>query len=203
MIQHTIEKVLESDLFELVVVSTDDIEIASISQRVGAQVPFLRRPILAHDKAPTAPVIRDVLRRMEETGVHFDYCCCIYPCVPMLEIDDLISGFEKLRDSPQAEFCYSIAKYEHPIQRAMRKSDNGFMKFLDPEYELTPTQKLETTYHDAGQFYWGKASAWTSGKKMHSDSSLGLILPTWRAIDIDDEEDWKRAEIQWAMLHKT
>lgn len=202
MIQHTIEKLLASNLFRTVVVSTDDSEIARIAKDVGAEVPFLRNSDLSDDRTPTAPVIKDALMQIADAGQHFDYCCCVYPCVPMLEINDLVNGLRELRHVPDAKFCYSITKYEHPIQRSMRKSSSGFLEFLDAQHELTPTQKLETFYHDAGQFYWGTADAWISGAKMHSDSSLGLVMPTWRAIDIDDLDDWRRAEIQWGMLYR-
>ena len=91
------------------------------------------------------------------------------------------------------DFVYPVTEFAHPIQRAMRKLPNGQMQFLNPKYEITRTQDLEKTFHDAGQFYWGKASAWLQNKKMHTDG-LGMEIPNWRVVDIDSIDDWKRAE---------
>jgi len=92
-----------------------------------------------------------------------------------------------------ANFVYPVTEYAHPIQRAMRQLLNGQMQFVNPEYELTRTQDLEKTYHDCGQFYWGKASAWLEHKRMHTDG-FGMAIPNWRVVDIDSMDDWKRAE---------
>ena len=91
-------------------------------------------------------------------------------------------------------YVYPVVEYPHPIFRAMKKSKEGNMKFIYPEYELSRTQDLEQTYHDAGQFYWGRADAWRQLKKMHTDG-LGMVIPYYRVIDIDTEDDWKRAEL--------
>ena len=87
-----------------------------------------------------------------------------------------------------------MTEYSHPTQRAMRRLPTGQMKFLQPEHELTRTQDLESTYHDTGQFYWGRAKSWITHTHMHS-SGVGLIVPSWRVVDIDNEDDWKRAEL--------
>ena len=91
------------------------------------------------------------------------------------------------------DFVYPVTEYAHPIQRAMSRLEDGSMKLLSPEYELTRTQDLEKTYHDAGQFYWGKSASWLAHKKMHTEG-LGMPIPNWRVIDIDTEDDWIRAE---------
>ena len=111
----------------------------------------------------------------------------------MIQIDDLNLAFEILKKN-NANFVYPVTEYAHPIQRSMRMLSNGQMQFLDSKNELTRTQDLETTYHDSGQFYWGKVSSWLEQKKMHTDG-LGMAIPNWRVVDIDCLDDWKRAEI--------
>lgn len=193
MIARAIKVARQSELFEHVIVSTDDDEIADISEAVGAEVPFKRPPDLSDDRTPTVPVIAHAVGHCVGRGWDVSYACCIYPCTPLLEMADLAGAFELAR-AQGADFVYPIAEYAHPIQRAMRRLPSGQMEFLQPEHELTRTQDLEKTYHDAGQFYWGKASAWLAHKRMHS-GGLGYPIPHWRVADIDTEEDWRRAEL--------
>jgi pseudaminic acid cytidylyltransferase len=141
------------------------------------------------------PVIAHAIQACLDLGMEIDYVCCIYPCTPFLRIDDLISTFQIIH-ATKANYIYPVTEFTHPIQRAMRQLKDGSMQFLNPQFELTRTQDLEPTYHDAGQFYWGKASAWLEGKRMHT-AGLGFIVPSWRVVDIDTEDDWKRAEIMF------
>ena len=193
MIAHAITTTLESGLFDHIVVSTDDEEIASIARQWGAEVPFMRTADLADDHTPTVPVIAHAVQSCLNFGWVTDYVCCVYPCVPFLQISDLILALD-LAQAHNADFVYPVAEYAHPIQRAMRQLSGGKMQFLSQEYELTRTQDLEKMYHDAGQFYWGKASAWLEHKRMHTDG-LGMPIPSWRVVDIDSTDDWKRAEL--------
>ena len=144
----------------------------------------------------TLPVIAHAIETCQQIGWNIEYACCLYPCVPLLAISDLSAAFKLLQTSPNS-FVYPVTEYAHPIQRALRFLPDGQMELLHPEHESTRTQDLQTTYHDAGQFYWGRASSWIEHKVMHSIAS-GLIIPTWRVIDIDNDDDWKRAEL----LHK-
>lgn len=198
MIAWTIETAIASGLFEHVIVSTDDDEIAEIAQAFGAELPFMRPAALANDIAPTVPVVAHAVTACEKLGWNADFFCCIYPCAPFTRAEDLIAGFEMLKDSG-SEYVYPIAEYAHPVQRAMIRSKQGGMSFLDPEYELTRTQDLPKTYHDAGQFYWGKSSAWVAMKRMHSEG-LGLVIPHWRVVDIDTLDDWRRAELLYQAM---
>jgi pseudaminic acid cytidylyltransferase len=193
MIAWAISAAKESGLFERIVVSTDDEEIAELAKDWGAETPFVRPANLADDLTPTVPVIAHAVKSCLDFGWAADYICCIYPCVPFLQVSDLIAALD-LAQAQNVDFVYPITEYAHPIQRAMRQLPGGKMQFLSPEYELTRTQDLEKTYHDAGQFYWGKASAWLEHKKMHSDG-LGMPIPNWRVVDIDSTDDWKRAEL--------
>jgi len=192
MIAWAITTALESRLFDHVIVSTDDGEIADIARKWGAETPFVRPVELADDFTPTVPVIAHTVKSCIDKGWVVEYVCCIYPCVPFLQTDDLISAFDLLQKN-NVNFVYPITEYAHPIQRAMRKLPNSQMEFINPEQELTRTQDLEKTYHDSGQFYWGKASAWLEYKRMHTDG-LGMVIPNWRVVDIDSMDDWVRAE---------
>jgi pseudaminic acid cytidylyltransferase len=199
MIAHAIIAAKASGLFVHVIVSTDDEEIAELARLWGAETPFKRPANLADDLTPTVPVIAHAVRACIDNGWPVDYACCIYPCSPFISPDDLIASLTEVRVH-DADFIYPVTEFAHPVQRAMRRLPSGGMQFLSPEFELTRTQDLEKTYHDAGQFYWGKANGWLEHKKMHTDG-LGYPIPNWRVIDIDTEDDWKRAELLFGIVN--
>ena len=193
MIARAIHIARQSGLFAHVVVSTDDDEIAAISRQAGAVTPFIRPPELSDDLTPTVPVIAHAVLTCNDLGWAVQQACCIYPCVPLLHIGDMALALDVLI-AKNADFVYPVTEFAHPVQRAMRRLDTGQMQFLQPQHEMTRTQDLEKTFHDAGQFYWGQADAWLAHKKMHT-AGLGLPIPNWRVVDIDNEDDWKRAEL--------
>lgn len=188
----------QSGLFSHVVVSTDSDEIAQVAQSFGALASEKRPEALSDDWTPTAPVIRHTVLQLEDSGFTVNGVCCIYPCTPLLRAEDLRDGFALLGNTG-ADFVFPVVEYRHPVQRAMYRVGEGKMVLMNPENELTRTQDLEKTYHDAGQFYWGTAESWKSGKNMHSHGH-GLVLPAWRMVDIDTPEDWKRAELFYDVL---
>lgn len=198
MIAWAVSIAQESSLFDQIVVSTDDEEIADVARKWGAITPFMRPPKLADDHTPTVPVIAHAIGACADMGWVADYVCCIYPCVPFMQVGDLVAAFElaRLRD---ADFVYPVTEYAHPIQRAMRQLPSGKMELFNPACEMVRTQDLEKSYHDAGQFYWGKSSAWLKQKKMHSDG-LGIPIPNWRVVDIDSADDWNRAELVYQAI---
>jgi len=196
MLAWAIGHALQSELFDKVIVSTDDEDVADVARAAGAETPFLRPAVLADDLTPTIPVIAHAVEACQENGWCIEYACCIYPCVPFLETSDLTAAFTLLQRY-DTSFVYPVTDYAHPIQRAMRRLPTGQMQLLQPEHELTRTQDLEKTYHDTGQFYWGRANSWTAHTMIHS-AGTGLIIPNWRVVDIDNDDDWKRAEL----LHK-
>ena len=199
MIRWAIDSAFASGLFEKVIVSTDDDEIAQIALAANAEVPFLRPSELADDITPTAPVIAHAIQACQEISWPIDYACCIYPCVPFLQVRDLISSFSLMQEK-KASFSYVVTEYPHPTQRAMYRSSTGKMNFVFPSHELTRTQDLEKTYHDAGQFYWGTVNAWKNDMMMHT-SGLGYVIPSWRVVDIDNDEDWHRAELMYKAMY--
>jgi len=192
MISWSINIAKQSGLFDHIIVSTDDDEVKNIANEWGADTPFMRPDDLADDLTPTVPVIAHAVQSCIDIGLVADYVCCIYPCAPFIQKEDLVEAFDLMKQK-NAEFAYPVAEYAHPIQRAMRKIPSGKMEFISPQFELVRTQDLELTYHDAAQFYWGKASSWLEHKKMHTDG-IGMPIPKWRVVDIDSTEDWLRAE---------
>jgi pseudaminic acid cytidylyltransferase len=191
MIAWAILAAQKSGLFDHIIVSTDDDEIAKVARDWGAETPFVRPDDLADDFTPTVPVVAHAVQACIDLGWQIDYACCIYPCVPFLQVEDLVRALD-LAQVHNAEFVYPVTEYVHPIQRAMRQLPSGGMQLFSPQFELTRTQDLEKSYHDTGQFYWGMTSAWLEHKKMHT-AGIGMPIPSWRVADIDTEDDWIRA----------
>ena len=183
-----------SMLFDHIIVSTDDKEIKSVAENYGASVPFYRPNDLSDDHTSTVPVIAHAIQKVNELlNIKVNYACCIYPCSPLINSNNLIDSF-KIIESTKENFVYPVTKFPHSIYRSMTKSMDGKMNFLFPDYEMTRTQDLEETFHDAAQFYWGKAEAWTQLKKMHTDG-IGMEIPAYTTVDIDNNDDWKKAEL--------
>jgi pseudaminic acid cytidylyltransferase len=195
MIAYAIEAAKESHLFSRIIVSTDDLEVSEISQRYGAEIPFLRPAELADDHTPTVPVVAHAIHELESRGDRYDYVCCLYPCVPFLEGKDLINGLLLLKQG-STDYCFSVGEYYSPIQRALKMSKDGRLSPFFPEFELSRTQDLERAYHDAGQFYWGKKHAWLTNPHIHK-TGVGFPVPWLKASDIDTSEDWARAELMF------
>ena len=193
MISNAIRVAIESELFDHIIVSTDDDEIAEVAVKLGAEVPFIRPQNLSEDGTPTVPVVVDAIDRCTKLGWDFNQVCCLYPCVPFLLPTDLADSWQIFHNS-SAHFCFSIVEYPSPIQRALTINAEGQVKPFFPESELIRTQDLVNTYHDAGQFYWGSKESWLTIDKIHSNA-IGFVMPHWRIIDIDTPDDWRRAEL--------
>lgn len=196
MIVRSIRTALDSGLFERVVVSTDDVEIAEVARAHGAEVPFLRPAELADDFAGTAPVIVHALQQLPD----FDYTCCVYATAPLLQTRYLRQGLELLEQHPDKSFAFSVCSFGFPVQRALALDGQGALQALYPEFRNTRSQDLPEAYQDAGQFYWGRSDAWLRGEVIYSPTSLPVILPRHLVQDIDTLDDWKRAEYLYAAL---
>ncbi|MGY2442532.1 pseudaminic acid cytidylyltransferase [Pseudomonas sp. SDO52101_S400] len=196
MIARSIRTALDSGLFDQVVVSTDDEEIAELAQAHGAQVPFLRPAELADDFTGTAAVIVHALQQLP----HFDYACCVYATAPLLQARFLREGYELLERHPDKSFAFSVTDFGFPVQRALTLDGQGALTAMYPEFRNTRSQDLPAAYQDAGQFYWGRSEAWLRGEILYSPASLPVILPRHLVQDIDTAEDWKRAEYLYAVL---
>lgn len=200
IITWVIEKLAECNLFDQIIVTTDDSEIAEIAQKKGVSKIIKRPEHLSDDYTPTLPVITHAIKSLYPKKIYPEYACCVYPCSIFIFKEDIIKGFEIL-NSKGVEFVYPIAEYPHPIQRALKMNSDRSLEFIFPEYELTRTQDLDRRFHDTGQFYWGKTRAWLERKKMHSNGS-GFRIPNWRTVDIDNEDDWIRAEMLYDLILK-
>lgn len=198
MIAYAITAAKHSGLFEHVIVSTDDQQIAEEAEEWGAETPFMRPSELASDYAATVPVIAHATAQCKKKGWNAEYICCIYPTVPFLQIDDLLQAFQQLQQKG-ADFCFPITEFPSAVQRALRRDQQGKIKPFYIEYELRRTQDLEPAYYDAGQFYWGKAEAWQQNPNIHSQG-IGFVIPNWRVVDIDTPDDWKRAELLYEVM---
>lgn len=198
LIAYAIHAAIASGIFDHVIVSTDDREIAQIARDYGAQVPFDRPPELADDLTPTVPVIAHAIQSCINLGWDVQEVCCIYPGVPFISTNDLCMAHERLLESG-AHYVFPITSFPSPIQRALRRLTNGAVSPFQPEYAATRTQDLEPGYFDVGQFYWGKASAWLQELNLHLNA-VTLIIPEWRVVDIDTSADWERAELLYAMM---
>jgi len=198
MISFAISAAIRSGLFEHVIVSTDDAEIAEVSRSWKAEIPFLRPPHLADDFTGTIPVVAHAIEECHHSGWSFDTVCCIYPAVPLIQDGDLVNALALL-DADPVDYSYPITEFPHPIQRALRRDAAGRTSPFYPEYERVRSQDLERAYHDAGQFYWGRSAAWLEHKPIHSNG-VGLVIPHWRVVDIDTPDDWARAELLYRAL---
>jgi pseudaminic acid cytidylyltransferase len=192
MIAYAIKAAQASDLFEHVLVSTDDAEIQNIAKSLGAETPFVRPAELANDFSATVPVVAHAIQACEALGWQFSNVCCIYPGVPFIEVGDLKASLAQFSESG-ADYCFPVTEFPAAIQRALKHHSNGLMAPFYPEYELTRTQDLENAFYDAGQFYWGTKQAWLTNSRIHR-SGIGFEIPNWRVVDIDTPADWERAE---------
>lgn len=199
IIAWSIEAALESGCFDEVIVSTDDKEIAEVAKAWGASVPFLRPTELSNDYAGTIPVIKHAIEWFLKQGVTPDFICCLYATAPFITGCDLIDGFNTLKKS-NSDYSFSITSYPFPIQRAVKLNQDRQVEMFQPDHLNTRSQDLEEAYHDAGQFYWGKSSAWMANKPVFSHFSSAVILPRYRVQDIDTLEDWRHAELMYRAL---
>ena len=193
MIAWSIEAALQSACFDQIIVSTDDAEIAEVASQFGATVPFMRPAELSDDHTGTIPVIRHAIEWFNAQGKTVEQACCLYATAPFVSAEDIRRGLDVLQGS-DCDYAFSVTSYAFPIQRAIRITEQGRVEMFNPEHFNTRSQDLEEAFHDAGQFYWGRAAAWREGRMIFSSSSMPVILPRHRVQDIDTAEDWVRAE---------
>lgn len=194
MIAWSIRAAINSGCFDRIIVSTDDHEIMELAKEYGADAPFLRPAELSDDHTGTIPVIAHAINWQNKYGSQATEVCCIYATAPFVRASDLKSGLELLLKSG-AYYAFTVTTYAFPIQRAVRIASDGRVNMFDPKHFSTRSQDLEEAYHDAGQFYWGKADAWLKGKPLFDIGSIPIIIPRYMAQDIDTKEDWKFAEL--------
>lgn len=199
MIAWSIEAALQSGCFDQIVVSTDDAEIAEVARQCGAQVPFMRPAELSDDHTGTIAVIAHAINWFAAQGQTPAQVCCLYATAPFVSADDLRRGLAVLTEKG-SDYAFSVTSYAFPIQRAIRVTPAGCVEMFNAEHFNTRSQDLEEAYHDAGQFYWGRADAWTQGRIIFSPAAAPVMLPRHRVQDIDTPEDWTRAEWMFKAL---
>ncbi|MDX3775246.1 pseudaminic acid cytidylyltransferase [Chromatiaceae bacterium AAb-1] len=203
MLAYPIESAQQSGCFDRIVVSTEDPAIAKLAISYGAEVPFIRPAELADDYTGTTPIIRHALQQLIAQGDKPEYCCCIYATSPLLQPEALQQALQTLLQHPDIDFVFSAARFSFPIQRALLQSSSGGVIPFDPDSIRKRSQDLPATYHDAGQFYWGKTTAWLDPQAgVFSERSRMQILPDHLVQDIDTEDDWQRAELLYKVLQQ-
>jgi len=200
MISYSIRAAQASGLFDSVMVSTDDEEIADVARSFGADIPFMRPADLANDHAGTGAVVVHALNWLKDHGQAYDAACCIYATAPLIDPERIKEGWEKLQGK---RFAFSVTSFPFPIQRALRQTADGSIDMFWPENLMKRSQDLEPAYHDAAQFYWGWSDAWTGGETAFSPISAPVILPRTHVVDIDTPEDWEVAEVTYRVLKGT
>lgn len=201
IIAYSIEAALASGIFDEVMVSTEDEEIAEIARSRGAAVPFLRSPETADDHATTAQVIEEVLRAYLEQGRAFDLACCIYPTAPFVTAQRLRDAFARLTESG-ADGAMPVARFSFPIWRAFRM-EGGRLAYIWPENAPRRSQDLEPAWHDAGQFYFLRTEPFLETGTLVGPNTIGIETNEMQVQDIDDETDWQLAELKYRLMQKT
>ncbi len=204
LIAYSIETAIQSNLFDQVIVSTDDTEIAAVAKRYGANVPFLRPKELSDDYCGTTDVVNHAIDFLENNGEKIEFVCTIYATAPFLQSKYLIEGLNNLQNN-DAVHSFSCTTMPFPIQRTFKIDKNGRCEMFFPEHYLTRSQDLEEAYQDAGQFYWTNRikQKKTINKIVFSEISIPVVLPRYLVQDIDTQEDWIRAEYMYETLKKS
>ena len=202
IIAYSIEAALNSNCFDKVIVSTDDSEIAEVGQAYGAEVPFMRPDELANDYTGTLPVIKHAIEWFEQNQTRLDDVCCIYATAPFVQIETIKAAYQQLQDTA-VDYCFAVTSFPFPIQRAVKITENQRLQMFYPDQFNTRSQDLEEAYHDAGQFYWGRAEAFKAQKPLFSEAASPYVLPRYMVQDIDTLEDWTRAEMMYQVIKRS
>ena len=202
IIAYSIAAAIESELFDKVIVSTDDKRIAEVALRNGAEVPFMRLAELADDHTGTNAVVRHAIEWFEQSGQAVELACCIYATAPFVSVEDLRKAHDRLLETGKL-FAFSVTSFAFPVQRALRITEDQGVEPIWPRFALSRSQDLEEAWHDAGQFYWGTAQAFLDDHPVFAAHSVPIVLPRYRVQDIDTEEDWRRAEMMFTIQNES
>lgn len=200
IIAYSIESALSSGIFDEVMVSTDDAEIAEIAREFGAKTPFLRSRETSDDFATTIDVISEVITSYINLGRTFDVVCCIYPTAPFVTSEKLSKALDILNKNG-CDSVVPVVPFAYPVLRAL-KIENGSVGSVWPQFKMSRSQDLETYYHDAGQFYMAKTEEILAKRAMWTDNSNPMILSELEVQDIDNEVDWDIAELKYSLINK-
>jgi pseudaminic acid cytidylyltransferase len=198
IISYSIEAAIKSNLFDEVMVSTDDEEIAKIARAYGAKTPFLRSSKNADDFAVLADVIEEVVEKYSKKDINFDNICCVLATAPFVTPNTISEAYEKLLKN-NFDSVFPVLEFSFPIQRSLKIKGNKVTMVWE-EYLNFRSQDLELRYHDSGQFYWIKTAAFSNEKKLFTNNSGAIVITELEAQDIDTETDWKLAEIKFKLM---
>lgn len=202
MLAYSVEAALQSGIFDEVMVSTDSEEIAAVAKQCGARVPFMRSERTAGDYATTADVMLEVLDEYSRRGENFDAFSCVYPTAPFVTAEKLKAAYKTFADA-DAENLITVTPFSYPPQRGLVYDNNGvYISYREPEYMNARSQDLPTIYHDCGQFYFAKVDSYYINKSFGVGKTVPYILPESEVQDIDNEEDWKMAEIKYKVMQE-
>lgn len=201
IIAYSIEAAINSELFDEVMVSTDDQEIADIARRYGAKVPFIRSEKNADDFSTTADVITEVIESYKAIGKTFKYACCIYPTAPFISKKSLSESYLKLLTG-DFDSIFPVVKFGYPIQRSLKEND-GKIFMVWEEHLNSRSQDLEPRYHDAGQYYWFNTKTFLINKTLFTNNTGLFEIDALKVQDIDTEIDWQLAELKFQLLNNT
>ncbi len=201
IIKYSIDAALASGIFEEVMVSTDDEEIALIAKQCGAGVPFIRSNETSNDFATTADVLMEVVTKYKEGGRDFAYGCCIYPTAPFVTAEKLKKSLELLINK-DADSVIPVTRFSFPIWRSFKIEENGKLAYNWPENASKRSQDLPPSFHDCGQFYFFDVNKFLETKNLVASNTFSIEVPESEVQDIDNEEDWKLAEIKYSFLLK-
>lgn len=200
IIAYSIQAAKDAGVFDIVMVSTDSEEIAEIARQAGADVPFLRSEETSNDFASTADVIREVLVEYEKRGAFFDEVCCIYPTAPFVTCEKLKEAVNMLEDK-KYDSVLPVVSFSFPPLRGL-KMEGDKVSFKWEEYALARSQDLEPIYHDCGQFYVLDVKKFMQNPKLVTSNTGAIELSELEMQDIDNEIDWKLAELKYELLHE-
>lgn len=198
IIEYSIKTALDSGLFDLVFVSTDNEEIKRISIEAGASVPFMRSSVNSSDTATTAEVLKEVLLKLEAHGNKFIQGCCIYPTAPFITIEKLVQSVTILSEK-HCDSVIPVVKYSYPIQRSL-KIEGEYVKFIDNTYSDCRSQDMEDRYHDCGQFYTFDVKRFLENEALITENTIPIILEELEVQDIDTYSDWRIAELKYEII---
>ncbi len=199
MIAYAINNAKKSNCFNKIIVSTDDKEIIKVSKKYGAEVLFVRPKKLSNDHTPLAPVIKHTIDEIKKFDIKPNLICVLTATSPLLNYKHLIKS-KKIFQKNTCKFLVSVNKYDYPIQRALVVGKNGTMRMHDPKKINARSQDLKETFHDAGQFYWGKPINFTSNAKILSNNTKAYLINNLESIDIDTKDDWDKAKTLYKTL---
>lgn len=199
IIAYSIQAALESGLFNEVMVSTDDEEIADVAVQYGATVPFLRSEETSNDFATTSVVLEEVIHQYKKQERFFSNLCCIYPCAPFVTKEKVHEAFQLLMGE-NYDSVFPVMSFSFPIQRALRKDMAAKVSYFYPEFQDARSQDLEKSYHDAGQFYWMNLKKIDLTKSLLTNNTGIIEITELEGQDIDNETDWKLAELKYTLL---